>query len=120
MAASVRIVCVGNATLDRVWQVAALPKPFGFSEFGPHGSQRPPGDYDYRRLLEGMLKHFPKARFFKCWNDKWSLASNTHAREGFRHRSLISPVCLGQVTGLGRDGYALGANLLLDHLGSAR
>ena len=42
--------------------------------------------------------------------------SNTHAREGFRHRSLISPVCLGQVTGLGRDGYTLATNLLLDHL----
>ncbi len=46
--------------------------------------------------------------------------SNTHAREGFRHRSLISPVCLGQVTGLGRDGYALATNLLLDHLGAPR
>jgi 3-dehydroquinate dehydratase-2 len=42
--------------------------------------------------------------------------SNTHAREGFRHRSLISPVCVGQVTGLGRDGYTLATNLLIDHL----
>lgn len=42
--------------------------------------------------------------------------SNTHAREGFRHFSLISPVCLGQVTGLGRDGYTLATNLLLDYL----
>ena len=25
-------------------EVAALPKPFGFTEFGPHGSQNPPGD----------------------------------------------------------------------------
>ena len=44
--------------------------------------------------------------------------SNTHAREGFRHRSMIAPVCLGQVTGLGRDGYTLATNLLLDHLGA--
>lgn len=43
--------------------------------------------------------------------------SNTHAREGFRHRSLIAPACLGQVTGLGRDGYTIATNLLLDHLG---
>ncbi len=42
--------------------------------------------------------------------------SNTHAREGFRHRSLISPVCLGQVTGLARAGYTVATNLLLDHL----
>jgi 3-dehydroquinate dehydratase-2 len=44
--------------------------------------------------------------------------SNTHAREPFRHRSLIAPVCLGQVTGLGRAGYTAAANLLLDHLGA--
>ena len=43
--------------------------------------------------------------------------SNTHAREGFRHTSLIAGVCLGQVTGLGRAGYTTAANLLLDHLG---
>jgi 3-dehydroquinate dehydratase II len=42
--------------------------------------------------------------------------SNTHAREGFRHVSLIAPVCIGQVTGLGRAGYAAATNLLLDHL----
>lgn len=43
--------------------------------------------------------------------------SNTHAREGFRHRSLIAPVCLGQVAGLGREGYTAAVHLLLDHLG---
>jgi 3-dehydroquinate dehydratase-2 len=42
--------------------------------------------------------------------------SNTHSREGFRHVSLIAPVCLGQVTGLGRAGYTVATNLLLDHL----
>jgi 3-dehydroquinate dehydratase-2 len=42
--------------------------------------------------------------------------SNTHAREGFRHVSLLSPVCIGQVTGLGRAGYTVATNLLLDHL----
>lgn len=42
--------------------------------------------------------------------------SNTHAREGFRHVSIIAPVCLGQVTGLGRPGYTAAVNLLLDHL----
>lgn len=42
--------------------------------------------------------------------------SNTHAREGFRHISRIAPVCLGQVTGLGRAGYTIATNLLLDYL----
>jgi len=45
--------------------------------------------------------------------------SNTHRREPFRHVSLIAGVCLGQVTGLGREGYTVATNLLLDHLGVA-
>lgn len=33
--------------------------------------------------------------------------SNVHARESFRHRSLISPVAAGIVVGFGIDGYRL-------------
>ncbi len=33
--------------------------------------------------------------------------SNVHARERFRHRSLVAGVCLGSVLGLGVDGYRL-------------
>ena len=42
--------------------------------------------------------------------------SNTHRREAFRHRSLIAGMCIGQVTGLGREGYRVATNLLLDYL----
>lgn len=46
--------------------------------------------------------------------------SNTEAREEFRHRSLIAPVCVGVIKGLGWRSYMLGLRAMLDILEDQR
>ncbi len=71
-------------------EVAKIAKPFGITEFGPHGSSNPPGDYDYRRFVEGLEKHFPRTVFFMSWNANWSLARNNYTTELLNHPWMIN------------------------------
>ncbi|MGJ3263305.1 MAG: type II 3-dehydroquinate dehydratase [Salinarimonas sp.] len=46
--------------------------------------------------------------------------SNVHARESFRHRSLIAPVCIGVIAGFGAESYTLGFDACLSAMRRAQ
>jgi 3-dehydroquinate dehydratase-2 len=46
--------------------------------------------------------------------------SNTEAREEFRHRSLVAPVCIGTIRGFGWRSYLLGLRALADFISDSK
>ena len=40
--------------------------------------------------------------------------SNPHAREEFRHKSVLTPVCKGVIAGFGKSSYMLAINAMRD------
>ena len=71
-------------------ELTALNKPFGFTEFGPHGASQPPGDFDFRRFTAGLAANFPQTRFFFSWDMKWNPAENQFAREFYTDPRVIT------------------------------
>lgn len=46
--------------------------------------------------------------------------SNVHAREPFRRRSMIAPVCVGTIAGFGASSYALGLRAIVEYVRARR
>ncbi len=42
--------------------------------------------------------------------------SNIYGRESFRSHSVLAPVCLGQISGLGMEGYRLALNYFANNI----
>ena len=42
--------------------------------------------------------------------------TNVYAREEFRHKQVIAPVCIGQVSGFGEDVYRLAVDALVGYI----
>jgi mannan endo-1,4-beta-mannosidase len=81
---------IDTAHIKGYEEIAALAKPFGFTEYGPHGPQNPPGDYDYQQFIAGIQKEFPRTVFFMTWNGKWSLGSNRNVQELLTHPAVAN------------------------------
>lgn len=70
--------------------LARTGKPFGLSEFGPHSSFNPPGDFDFSGFVPALQRDFPRACYFMAWNANWSPVHNRNARSLFRHPAVAN------------------------------
>ncbi len=84
--------------------------------------QSAPGRFDGVIINAGALAHYSYAlrsaigaMLLPCVE---VFISNVHAREEFRHESVIAPVCVGVIAGFGKKSYLLALDALAN-LGAA-
>jgi 3-dehydroquinate dehydratase-2 len=84
--------------------------------------QSAPGRFDGVIINAGALAHYSYAlrsaigsMLLPCVE---VFISNVHAREEFRHTSVIAPVCVGVISGFGKKSYLLALDALAN-LGAA-
>jgi len=80
--------------------------------------QTAPGQFDGIILNAGALAHYSYAlrsaigaTLLPCIE---VFISNVHARESFRHTSVIAPVCVGVIGGFGKKSYLLALEALVN------
>jgi len=78
--------------------------------------QEAPGEFDGVIINAGALAHYSYslrsaigATLLPCIE---VFISNIHAREEFRHQSVIAPVCVGVIAGFGKKSYLLALEAL--------
>ena len=72
-------------------EIIRLPKPFGFTEFGPHGPQKPAGRLRLPAISSTACRRtFPKATFFLAWHWNWGLGRNRNTKQLLEHPWIVN------------------------------
>jgi 3-dehydroquinate dehydratase II len=84
--------------------------------------QEAPGQFNGVIINAGALAHYSYAlrgaigaTLLPCVE---VFISNVHAREEFRHTSVIAPVCVGVIAGFGKKSYLLALEALVNVCGA--